>query len=100
MQLIIQCNSNALTVEEAVNNAKGYLGKDLRSVKVIPDGNCYTDFLYFGIQQRITAEQLSLLFDAGPLYNDKLQELRKTVLDELEDLVNTVIQDVERKVLE
>lgn len=99
MKVILKYNSDALNLDEVMHQVKHFTGTDFLSVQLIPDGNDPEDFIYFGIQQLITTEQLSLIYDTGPLYTSKLAALRANVLSKLENITNEVIQDNENKVL-
>lgn len=89
---------SALTVEEVVSRIKDGLGVTPSSIEIYPDSNDPLDHIYFGLQQLVTYKQLDYLFDAGPLYQEKLAALRAEVLQQLENELDRVISDNESKV--
>ena len=87
----------SLTKDEVIRQAKELFG-EYTEVEVFPSSNDPWDIVYFGLQQAITYDQLGILFDSGGLYNDKLKELKETVLSRLVNELNTVIKDNETRV--
>ena len=94
---ITYTDSAALTKEEIVRHATHHFGK-MAQVTVMPDSNNAHDLIYFGIQQVITHEQLSLLFDRNSSYQQDIARLRKDTLQKLAELLDSVIIDNEAKV--
>lgn len=98
MQVTITYTDNkSFTKEEIVRNAMHLHGKTA-DVKVMPESSNAHDLIYFGIQQMITHEQLSLIYDSNGTYQKDLQKLRAEVLYKLQEIVDTVIVDNETKV--
>lgn len=98
MQVTITYTDNtSFTKEEVVRNAIHIHGKTA-DVKVMPESTQAHDLIYFGIQQMITHEQLSLIYDSNGTYQKDLQKLRAEVLYKLQEIVDTVIVDNEAKV--
>lgn len=88
---------DSLTKEEIIRQAKHNYGEHVE-VKVEPDSNSPTDMLHFALQSIVTYDQLSLFFDAGPLYRDKLLEVKASLLDRVEKELDNIILDNEEKV--
>jgi hypothetical protein len=98
MQITIKYNdSESLTKEEVVRQATHNYGK-YASVDVMPDSTNAHDFIYFGIQQIITHEQLSIIFDKGSSYNNSIKTLRANILYKLTEILDSVIIDNEDRV--
>lgn len=98
MQVTITYTDNkSFTKEEIVRNAMHLHGKSA-DVKIMPESSNAHDLIYFGIQQMITHEQLSLIYDSNGTYQKDLQKLRAEVLYKLQEIVDTVIVDNEAKV--
>lgn len=89
---------SALTEEEVIARATESLGVKPSSIEIYPNSNDPLDHIYFGIQQLITYQQLDMLFEAGPLYMDKLNKLRSETLGVLTNELDRVIADNEHKV--
>lgn len=99
MQVTITYTDNqSFTKEEIVRNAQHLHGKTT-SVTVMPESSNAHDLIYFGIQQMITHDQLSLIYDKTGNYQKDLKKLRAEVLYKLEELVDSVIVDNEAKVV-
>ena len=64
----------------------------------MPESTIAYDHIYFGVQQLVTHEQLSLLYDKGADYHGSLQKLRSQVLYKLTEILDQVIVDNESKV--
>ena len=90
-------DSNALTVEEVVAQATHNYGK-MAQVEVMPESTMAYDHIYFGIQQLVTHEQLSLLFDRNASYQHEIKRLRADVLYKLTEILDQVLVDTEDKV--
>lgn len=69
------------------------------SIEIMPESTNAHDFIYFGLQQIITHEQLSLLFDKTSNYNIAIKKLRQEALYKMEEILDSVIIDNESKVL-
>ena len=90
-------DTEALTVEEVVRQASHNYGK-LDNVEIMPESTKPHDLIYFGIQQIITHQQLSLLFDDKLGYQASIQKLRNETLYKLEEILSQVIIDNESRV--
>jgi deoxycytidylate deaminase len=100
MQITIKYNdSTSLTKEEVVHAAINNYGK-YAVVEVMPDSTNAHDLISFGIQQIITHEQLSLLYEKNSNYNKAIKTIRAEVLNKLQELLDAVIIDNESKVSE
>lgn len=98
MQVTIKFSDNdSLTVEEVVKQATHNYGKSAK-VEIMPDSTKAHDLIYFGIQQIITHQQLSMLYDDKFGYQKSLQELRNETLIKMGELLDQVIIDNEAKV--
>ena len=98
MQVTITYTDNkSFTKEEIVRNAVHNYGKTV-DVKVMPESSNAHDLIYFGIQQMVTHEQLSLIYDSNGTYQKDLQKLRSEILYKLEEILDAVIVDNEAKV--
>ena len=64
----------------------------------MPESTMAYDHIYFGLQQLITHEQLSILFDKGTSYQTDLKKLREQVLYKVTEIIDQVIIDNESKV--
>jgi hypothetical protein len=100
MQVTIKyTDTESLTKEEVVRQAVNNYSK-YATVEVLPDSTNAHDLIYFGIQQIITHEQLSLIYEKNSNYNVAIKSLRAEVLGKLQELLDTVIIDNESKVVE
>lgn len=90
-------DETALTVEEVVKQAQHNYGQHV-DVRVMPDSTIAYDLIYFGVQQLITHEHLSMLFDRDSNYPKEVADLRRGVLYKLQELVDQVIIDNEARV--
>lgn len=98
MKVTITYHDNeSLTVEEVVRQATHNYGKSAK-VEIEPESWIAYDAIYFGLQQLITHEQLSLLYDRGSNYQQDLKKLRSDVLYKVQELLDQVIIDNESKV--
>jgi hypothetical protein len=84
-------------MEEVVKQATHNYGKAAQ-VEVMPESTMAYDYIYFGLQQLITHEQLSLLFDKGTDYQRDIKKLRESVLYKITEIMDQVIIDNESKV--
>jgi hypothetical protein len=90
-------DSESFTVEEVVKQAVHNYGR-LAQVEIMPESTMAYDHIYFGLQQLITHEQLSLLFDRGSSYQQDIKRLRDQVIYKVTEIVDQVIIDNESKV--
>ena len=91
-------DTDSFTVEEVVRQASHNYGKSVK-VDIMPESTKPHDLIYFGLQQIITHQQLSLLFDDKLGYQSSLQKLRNETLFKIEEILNQVIIDNESKVV-
>jgi hypothetical protein len=84
-------------MEEVVKQAMHNYGKAAQ-VEISPESTMAYDHIYFGLQQLITHEQLSLLYDSGVTYQQDLKKLREQVMYKVTEIVDQVIIDNEAKV--
>jgi len=98
MKVTITYHDNeSFTVEEVVKQAVYNYGKAVQ-VDITPESTMAYDHIYFGLQQLITHEQLSLLFDKGSAYQQDIKKLREQVLYKVTEIIDQVIIDNESKV--
>ena len=90
-------DNESFTVEEVVKQAVHNYGKAV-AVEITPESTMAYDQIYFGLQQLITHEQLSLLYDSGATYQQDLKKLREQVMYKITEIVDQVIIDNEAKV--
>ena len=90
-------DSESFTVEEVVKQAVHNYGR-LAQVEVMPESTMAYDHIYFGLQQLITHEQLSLLFDKGSSYQQDIKRLRNQIIYKVTEIVDQVFIDNESKV--
>lgn len=98
MRVTITYHDNeSFTIEEVVKQAMHNYGKAAQ-VEITPESTMAYDHIYFGLQQLITHEQLSLLYDSGVTYQQDLKKLREQVMYKVTEIVDQVIIDNEAKV--
>jgi hypothetical protein len=90
-------DNESFTMEEVVKQAIHNYGK-AATVEITPESSLAYDHIYFGLQQLITHEQLSLLFDKDTAYQQDLKKLRESVLYKVTEIIDQVIIDNESKV--
>lgn len=90
-------DNESLTVEEVVRQAVYNYGKTVK-VEVMPESTIAYDLIYFGLQQLVTHQQLSLIYDKGSSYQTDIKKLRSEVLYKVQELIDQVIIDNESKV--
>lgn len=90
-------DTDSFTVEEVVKQAVHNYGK-LAKVEVMPESTMAYDHIYFGLQQLLTHEQLSLLFDKGSNYQSEIKKLREQILYKVTEIIDQLIVDNESKV--
>lgn len=90
-------DSDSLTKEEVIQQAKRNYGEHVQ-VSIMPTSSDPKDIIYFAIQQLITYEQLSALFDAPHLYDNQLITLRGRIRELLDLELESVIKDNEKRV--
>ncbi len=90
-------DTDSFTVEEVVKQAVHNYGKQVQ-VEVMPESTIAYDHIYFGLQQLVTHEQLSMLYDKHNDYHGELQKLRAQILYKVTEILDQVIVDNESKV--
>ena len=89
-------DEESLTIEEVVLRAKNNYGQFI-DIDIQPTSNKPTDILYFALQQMITHEQLSILFDDKNLYPKKLVDLKQETVVRVMQELSAVVKDNETK---
>ena len=84
-------------MEEVVKQAVHNYGKTAQ-IEIMPESTMAYDHIYFGLQQLITHEQLSLLYDKDTAYQQDIRKLRESVLYKITEIIDQVIIDNESKV--
>ena len=98
MKVTITYHDNeSFTVEEVVKQAVHNYGKAV-NVEIMPESTMAYDHIYFGLQQLITHEQLSILFEQGGTYQQDIKKLREEILYKVTEIIDQVIIDNESKV--
>ena len=98
MKVTITYHDNtSFTVEEVVKQAVDNYGR-MAQVEIMPESTMAYDHIYFGLQQLVTHEQLSMLFDKGASYQQDIKKLREQVLYKVTEIIDQVIIDNESKV--
>lgn len=98
MKVTITYHDNeSFTVEEVVRQAVHNYGKAAQ-VEIMPESTMAYDHIYFGLQQLITHEQLSLLYDKDGAYQHDIKKLREQILYKVTEIIDQVIIDNESKV--
>jgi hypothetical protein len=90
-------DNDSFTVEEVVKQAVHNYGKSAQ-IETMPDSTMAYDHIYFGLQQLITHEQLSLLYDKDTAYQKDIKKLREQVIYKVTEIIDQVIIDNESKV--
>lgn len=90
-------DTESFTVEEVVKQAVTNYGK-MAKVEVMPESTLAYDHIYFGLQQLMTHEQLSMLFDKNSNYQHEIKKLREQVLYKVTEIIDQLIVDNESKV--
>jgi hypothetical protein len=90
-------DTESFTVEEVVKQAVHNYGRQAQ-VEVMPESTMAYDHIYFGLQQLVTHEQLSLLFDKGSSYQQDIKKLRENIVYKVTEIIDQVIVDNESKV--
>jgi len=98
MKVVIEYHeTNALTIEEVVKNARRVYGKTAE-VRVLPESNLPHDLIQFALWQMTANEQTCLFFNEAELYAKKLKELRAYTLYKLEELLDDTLLENEEKI--
>ena len=71
-------DNDSFTMEEVVKQAVHNYGKAVQ-IEIMPESTMAYDHIYFGLQQLITHEQLSLLFDKDTAYQKDIRKLNWNV---------------------
>lgn len=94
-------DDKSLTVDEVLKRAKDNYGEYI-DVDVQPTSNSPLDIIYFGLQQLVTHEQLSILFDNSStetIYKQNLLKLKTEIMASIEKELSLVMRDNEQKIL-
>lgn len=90
-------DNESLTIEEVVRQATHNYGKDCK-VEVMPESTIAYDLIYFGLQQLVTHEQLSLFYDSSVDYQSEVKKLRSDIVYKILEIIDQVIIDNETRV--
>ena len=90
-------DEESFTAEEVIKQAVHNYGKAVE-VHIMPDSTKPHDLIYFAIQQIITHQQLSMLYDDKLGYQSSIQNLRNETLYKITEIIDQVIIDNESKV--
>jgi hypothetical protein len=90
-------DNDSFTMEEVVKQAVHNYGRTAQ-IEVMPESTMAYDHIYFGLQQLITHEQLSMLFERDSSYQQDIKKLRDQVLNNVTEIIDQVIIDNEAKV--
>lgn len=90
-------DDSAFVLAEVERNVKHHFGP-FAEIHVESDSNKPEDILYFGIQQLITGEHLSLIFDSD-MYAKDLIKFKQTTMEQISSILNQVIEDNELKAM-
>lgn len=90
-------DNSSFTMEEVVKQAVDNYGRGAK-IEVTPESSLAYDQIYFGLQQLLTHEQLSLIYDSGASYQQDLKKLREQIMYKMSEIVDQVIIDNEAKV--
>ena len=90
-------DNDSFTIEEVVKQAVHNYGKTAQ-IEIMPESTMAYDHIYFGLQQLITHEQLSLLYDKDTAYQQDIKKLRTEILYKVSEIIDQVIIDNEAKV--
>jgi hypothetical protein len=83
-------DTESLTSEEIKDRLKS-LGL-YENIRITPDSNDPEDFIFFGISELITKDQIDLLLDEDPeIYKERMQRIKERLLKKLNIIVNRVI---------
>lgn len=89
-------DDEALHPEELIQTAKSLFGS-ASVVKVTPDSNNEFAQLYFALQTVITRDQANLFFDDPDMYQYKILELERSVMEHVRSVLTHVVADNEEK---
>lgn len=90
-------DDSSITAEEIVRQATHTYGK-LAQVSIMPDSLKPHDMIYFALQQIMTHQQLSMLYDSKEAYQVNIKKLRAETLYKIEEILDQVIIDNEEKI--
>lgn len=89
-------DTTSIAPSEIKAQAKALYG-DSVTVEVTADSDDVYNLLYFAIQEHVTVRQLNSFYDDGPLYETKIEQLRKEVAGLVEEAFSQLITDNEEK---
>lgn len=90
-------DTDSLTREEILNDVKSRYGSGA-SVSITPPSGEPWDLIYFALQNILTYDQLTAFYDGGPLYEQKLADIKSSIISRFNDELNLVIKDNESKI--
>tara|TARA_R110002096_G_scaffold310199_1_gene504792 strand:+ start:1262 stop:1570 length:309 start_codon:yes stop_codon:yes gene_type:complete len=93
-------DKNSLTAKEIVQNLKHIYGNNIHT-SVTPTGDSPESYIYFGMQELLTGKQVESFFDDGHfLYQERIRDMRRDILDKVEIILNQLIADNEQKLID
>lgn len=100
MRVKIEVNDKeAFTIEDAKKMYSTPFSE--AKVEIFPDSDNPRDFIYFGVQNLYTIDQLDIFYEYYPhLYEENLLALKEKILKEISQIVDQVFRDNELKVRE
>lgn len=87
----------SLTIEEIVKQATVNYG-NMATVEVTASSQLPHDQIYWAIQQIVTHEQISKIFDKSCNYNAEISKIKSKLLSDITEILDQVILDNEAKV--
>jgi hypothetical protein len=87
----------SLTKEEIIRQAQHNYGENVE-VKVEPVSDNYIDMLQYSLRGLVTYDQISHYFNSGPLYKQKLKELRASIINVVNTELDTIVIDNEERI--
>jgi hypothetical protein len=100
MRVKIEINDKeAFTIEDAKKMYSTPFSE--AKVEVLPDSDSPKDFIFFGIQNLYTLDQLDIFYEYYPhLYEDNLAILKEKILKDISLIIDQVFRENELKVRE
>lgn len=90
-------DDTSLTIEEIVKQATVNYG-NMTTVEVTASSQLPHDQIYWAIQQIVTHEQISKIFDKSCNYNTEISKIKSKLLKDISEILDQVILDNEIKV--
>lgn len=99
MKITVEFEDNtSFTAEEAIASNKHAFGNNT-VVKTGPRNSTPEAHIYYAVQNLITQDQIEAYFELYPhLYPQKLEEIKSNLLVTISDIIDSVIEDNEKKV--